>query len=308
MRVCRVQNLAAVAILVASRPALAEERGTIGVVLLQEFSETESNHRGPLVASGVIEGSPAAKAGLRCGDRILAVDRKSVVGRELAEIIKNDLRGPSGGKVQLTVLRADGTQSEITLERAAYPPRVNPESDPFAYRVPGGWGADSRYPFPLPWAPRLAYRGFEDLFFLPNFDDTNSPEYHSYVFFLWVEGTLTLSAKQLEADMRVYFRGLAEERGRHYRFTPDLSKVTASYAADRSAPGTFGGATARGFRGTVTIWDTHGKLIVLNSEVISAACPGSNHTALFFGMSLEPRNGDVWRQIDAVRDSFRCKR
>ena len=111
MRVCRLRSLFVVAILVASRPALAEERGTIGIVLLQLFSETESNHRGPLVVSGVIEGLPAAEAGLRCGDRVMAVDRKSVVGREFAEILRKDLRGLAGSAVQLTVLRADGTQS-----------------------------------------------------------------------------------------------------------------------------------------------------------------------------------------------------
>jgi hypothetical protein len=46
---------------------------------------------------------------------------------------------------------------------------------------------------------------------------------------------------------------------------------------------------------------------MLNSEVVAAACPGSNHTALFFGMSLEPRGSEIWKDLDAVRDTFRCR-
>jgi hypothetical protein len=304
----RLCGLGIAAIVAASRPAHAEERGTIGIALLQEFSETEASHRGALVVSGVVEGSPASKAGLHCGDRVVAVDRKPTSGRPLDEMLLKDFRGPPGAALHLSVRRADGTEAELTVVRAAFPAHVNPERDPFAYRVPGGWAPDSRYAFPLPWAPELAYRGFEDLFYAPSFDDTRSPEYHSYVYFLWLEDAPALSAEQLEADMRVYFRGLAEERGKNHRFAPDLSKVTARYAADPSAPKTFGGASARGFRGTVTLWDTHGQVIALNSEVVAAICPGSNHTALFFGMSLEPREGDMWKQIDAIRDSFRCQR
>jgi len=108
--------------------------------------------------------------------------------------------------------------------------------------------------------------------------------------------------------MLVYFRGLAEERGRNYGFTPDLSKVSASYKEDAAASRKFGGAAARTFSGTVSIWDTHGKVITLNSEVVAATCPGSNHTTLFFGMSLEPRDGDIWKQLDTIRDTFRCNR
>jgi hypothetical protein len=296
-------------LLAAAAPwrAEADDRGTIGIVFRQIFSETATNHRGPLVALQVIEGLPAAKAGVHCSDFVVAVNGVAVPGREFSEIIK-DIRGPIGGTVRLTVARYDGSQLEITLVRAPYPPHVNPASDAFAYRVPGSWAADSRYPFPLPWSPTLAYQGFEDLFFAPNFDDTGSPEYHSYLFFLWLEGTPALSAKQLESDMLVYFRGLAGERGRNYGFAPDSSKVAASYTEDAGAQRKFGGAAARTFSGTVTLWDTHGKLITLNSEVVAAVCPGSNHTAMFFGMSLEPRDGEMWKQIDLVRDSFHCGR
>ena len=64
----------------------------------------------------------------------------------------------------------------------------------------------------------------------------------------------------------------------------------------------------RAISGTETIYDTHGKLITLNSEVrMIAGCGTSNNTVFFFGMSREPRDRDMWKQLDAIRDTFRCR-
>jgi PDZ domain len=163
--------------------ASPDDLGTLGIVFRQLFDEAKPNHRGPLAVMHVVEDLPAAKAGIHCSDFVVAVNGVPVPGREFSDILNKDLRGPVGGTVRLTIARFDGSQSEITLVRAPYPPHVNPASDPFAYSVPGTWGADPRYRFPLPWSPALAYRGFEDLFYAPNFDQTDSPEYHSYLFF-----------------------------------------------------------------------------------------------------------------------------
>jgi hypothetical protein len=131
---------------------------------------------------------------------------------------------------------------------------------------------------------------------------------HSYLFFCWLDGAPTLTAKQLESDMVVYFRGLAEQRGQNNGFKPDPAKVSASYSPDPTGSQSLGGAAASSFKGVVSIYDTHGKIINLNSEVVACVCPGSNHTAAFFGMSLQPRQEAIWKGIDAVRDSFRCSR
>jgi hypothetical protein len=71
---------------------------------------------------------------------------------------------------------------------------------------------------------------------------------------------------------------------------------------------TLGAAPASSFKGVVSIYDTHGKIITLNSEVVTGVCPGSNHTMAFFGISMQPRQDAIWQRIDAMRDSFRCSR
>jgi PDZ domain len=297
--------------LVSSAPlrASADDRGTVGLVVRQLFSEKEPNHRGVLAVMHVVEDSPAAKAGIHCSDFITAINGVPVPGREFSDILNKDLKGPVGGTVRLTIARFDGSKSEITLVRTPIPAHVNPASDPFRYVVPGSWSNDPRVPFPLPWAPTLPYHGFVDLFFSPNFDQTDSPEYHSYVIFMSLEGKHVLSAEQLQSDMLTWFRGLAVERGGANKFTPDLSKVSVTYKEDPAPSPTSGGAATRAFSGTETIYDTHAKLITLNSEVrMISGCGPSNNTVFFFGMSLEPRDGDMWKQLDAIRDTFRCGR
>jgi hypothetical protein len=50
------------------------------------------------------------------------------------------------------------------------------------------------------------------------------------------------------------------------------------------------------------------RVITLYSEVIAAVCAKTGNMAVFFSMSKEPRPGALWRQLDAVRDGFRCVR
>jgi hypothetical protein len=195
----------------------------------------------------------------------------------------------------------------ITLIRRPYPPHLNPQTDAFSYSIPGNWQKDSRYKFPLPWSPGLAFNGFEDLYFAPGFDDLDSAEYHSYVFFRWVDSNRQITAAQLKSDMVTYFRGLAEQRGRNNNFNPDLSQVEAQYTSSSDGPSIFGGEIATNFKGTVTLYDRHGKVISLYSEV-SSSYYRDGHTAVFFAMSREPRPSALWSQLDAIRDGFRYRR
>ena len=72
-----------------------------------------------IIIAAPIENSPAAKAGLKAGDVILAVDGKSIVGLSLTETVLL-IRGPAGTKVRLQILHEEADiPEEIEITRAA---------------------------------------------------------------------------------------------------------------------------------------------------------------------------------------------
>lgn len=85
----------------------------IGVSILQ-------HHNGVYVQS-VVPGTPAEKAGIRYGDRIMTVDGKDATEWSSAEVSKN-VRGPRGTQVKVTVERANSSQPvEYELVRGGVP-------------------------------------------------------------------------------------------------------------------------------------------------------------------------------------------
>src|SRR6201986_1468155 len=65
-----------------------------------------------------IDGTPAAKAGIKSGDRIAGIDGTSIAGLPLNDAI-DKMRGPVGAKITLTILReGEKKPFDVTLERA----------------------------------------------------------------------------------------------------------------------------------------------------------------------------------------------
>lgn len=63
-------------------------------------------------------GSPAEKAGLRPGDQIIAVDGEDMTGVD-GELVRQEVIGPEGTTVRLTILREGVSPFDVTVERAS---------------------------------------------------------------------------------------------------------------------------------------------------------------------------------------------
>ncbi len=79
-----------------------------------------SDNRAMIIAP--LPNSPAANAGLKTGDVILAINGKSTEGMSLVEVVLN-IRGPAGTPVRLTILHeGDTTPIDVEIIRAQISP------------------------------------------------------------------------------------------------------------------------------------------------------------------------------------------
>lgn len=90
---------------------------------------------GILTVVAPIEGTPAWKAGLKSGDKIIKINGKPTKGMSLIEAVKL-LRGPKGTKVTISILRKGWSElKDITLVRD-----VIPIKSVRAYTIEPGYG------------------------------------------------------------------------------------------------------------------------------------------------------------------------
>jgi carboxyl-terminal processing protease len=86
--------------------------------------------------TSTFENSPANRAGLKFGDRIIAVDGVDMMGKPSIEV-RDKIRGPGGSVVKVTIARAsDATTETIPITRQAVPQ----PSIPDAYMLRPGVG------------------------------------------------------------------------------------------------------------------------------------------------------------------------
>ncbi|MGZ5921890.1 MAG: S41 family peptidase [Rhizomicrobium sp.] len=84
--------------------------GGVGIEVTQE--------EGLIKVISPIDGTPAAKAGIKSGDRIAGIDGTSIAGLPLNDAI-DKMRGPEGSKITLTILReGEKKPFDVTLQRA----------------------------------------------------------------------------------------------------------------------------------------------------------------------------------------------
>ena len=88
--------------------------GTFVGIGVQVSTETEE-----VIIGSVFPGTPAEEAGLRRGDRIIAVDGTTTQGETLDEVVAR-VRGPEGEQVTLRIRRAGTADFDVTIVRRKF--------------------------------------------------------------------------------------------------------------------------------------------------------------------------------------------
>jgi len=166
-------------------------------------------------------------------------------------------------------------------------------------RAPAGWKFE-RIDFPLPFAPELALKGFEELRFAPGMYDPKSDTYFTYVFAMKIEGDLTVDAKFLDSLLEGYYRGLCQAAAKDKNFEIDISKIKSDVGEDH-----FEAPRSRHFHAKLESFDPFvtGKPITLNLEILVVQATKGDHR-LFAAVSPRSTDDAMWKRLRAFKRQF----
>jgi len=132
-------------------------------------------------------------------------------------------------------------------------------------KTPGDWRFE-RIEFPLPFAPGLKHKGFEELGFAPGMFNTKSDTYFTYVFAFALYDDVSIDAAFLKKFLETYYRGLCKAVAEGTDFVIDPSKIVAEVREDH-----YESPAARHFTVTLHSYDPFvtGKPLTLHLELLT---------------------------------------
>jgi hypothetical protein len=152
-------------------------------------------------------------------------------------------------------------------------------------------GFDDHLPLPPYFASLLPLHGQEETRESPGLYDPSSDQYFSYGVFWWAEGSVDLTTEALRSDVATYYTGLCNSTSVTVTLGDPDGTATAPYSSRRTGAMSVGSC----FNAAVP---------PATIEVSAAACP--DHTAILILVSPQPASSQVWTDLHAIRDSFRC--
>ena len=174
---------------------------------------------------------------------------------------------------------------------------------PYELMTPAGWGVE-RFQLPPDFAPKLTFKGVEDVRFTPGWGEVKSEEHWSYSYLWWLDGTPKIDAEILENNLKLYYNGLVE-RNISSRNIP-AEKIVPVVPAIKEIKAAVNDLET--YSGTISMLDYHTqKPMILNCLVHVKATNTPNHSAIYFEVSPQPFSHKVWQQLHQIGAGFKMR-
>jgi hypothetical protein len=165
-----------------------------------------------------------------------------------------------------------------------------------------GWSIE-RFPVPIDFAPKIAYKGVEDIRFTPNWGNIHNDEYWTYAFLWYLDGTQKVNADSISNNLNYYYDGLISRNIEKRHIPANLVTKTKTSLQQISAEQ----GDMETYKGTVTMLDYMGQQpMVLNCMVHIKKCEGRDNTIIFHQLSPKPFNDAMWQKLNKLWADFNC--
>ncbi len=159
--------------------------------------------------------------------------------------------------------------------------------------APEGWKSEI-IPFPLGFAQEIEFNGFEELRFAPQWTDSTSLQFWTYMFVWYIETGPAMTEQILTENFNLYYDGLMGVDESQKSEDPKVTKLDKTQCSFVQ--------TDDGFSGNMRVWDRFftKKYISLNIKVSETFCPSSNKQVVRCDISPQSFDHKVWKLFEQV--------
>ena len=166
---------------------------------------------------------------------------------------------------------------------------------------PAHWEFE-RFSLPPEFAPRITYKGAEELRFAPGMFQKDSANYFTYVFVIQLEGVASISQSDIEDYLLNYYRGLCRVTARDRKLSIDTAQINVTIEKQKDLPS---GEIV--YNATANIFGVFadGAPVKLNIEVQVLMDAPRKRTYLFILASPRDKTDAIWKTLFQYRKEFR---
>ncbi len=178
---------------------------------------------------------------------------------------------------------------------------AQPEKPAYQVPQPKGWGKESIM-LPPPFAPKVTWKGTEELRFAPSWMKADSDTFFSYAVFFWLTADQKVDKATMEKELLAYYQGLATAVLRQKKQETDVSAFSVTLKespADKRATG----EKVSGYVGELKWTEPFatGKPQTLKLDVHTWYCEKHKHHCVFLCASPQPQTAAVWKTLREIR-------
>ena len=234
------------------------------------------------------------------------VNRLVLMGNDQAEFVSSKIQGrrsngqrhPHSWNIVDEIDLVQWVKEKLNF----YPDHL---AKPYVYNAPTGW-TNEIIPFPMDFAPAISYKGFEDLRFAPGWGDSGSYQKFAYTLLWWLDDAYSLNEKILQQNLEDYFTGITRRKALADKMNmSDWRNATAKL--EKSA---LNSGDLETYKATLSMFDSwvSKKPVTAYLKIHIKNCPDKTKTIILFEAAQSPYIEKVWRELDAINESFKCEK
>jgi hypothetical protein len=176
---------------------------------------------------------------------------------------------------------------------------ISQETELAIVKADSTWGKEIIH-FPIEWAPKLTFKGFEELRFAPEWNNKESEGFWTLVMAWEVESSISLTEEAILFNFEHYFDALMKPNHWATTFPTPTLLLLETTNKDHLRKDDDNITT---YKGKLKVFDGFhtGEMISLHIIAEVYFCPDKNKSIILFRLSPQNTSAPIWKQLNAIK-------